>query len=107
MGEFKVIKRELELLVVKVDHMRNVTEYVRTLEGWTISLNLHGFLVFSKDKGIIFLLEGDKGRIGQFLINWKTVNIDVDSRGRPCKERMMQLVFRNKVEEELLPKVSP
>jgi hypothetical protein len=28
------------------------------------------------------------------LKQWKTVNMDVDARGRPCKERMLQILIR-------------
>jgi hypothetical protein len=28
------------------------------------------------------------------LKQWKTVNMDVDARGRPCKERMLQILLR-------------
>ena len=53
-------------------------------------------LVIAKDQGLILLVEGDKCDISKFLLSWKTTNIDVDSHGKPCKEKMMQVLFREK-----------
>jgi hypothetical protein len=36
------------------------------------------------------------------LKQWKTVNMDVDARGRPCKERMLQILLRYKNFEEIV-----
>ena len=87
---------EYEVIVVKIDHMRKSGPYVRTLESWTQQLGLVGVLSISNDQGLVLLLEGDKCQITKFLLNWKTVNIDVDSRGKPCKERMIQILHREK-----------
>ena len=88
------VEEPVELIIVKIDHMRSSDSYVKTLEKWTSLFDLTGLLTFSKDKGIILLLEGSKQNISKFMYNWKTVNIDVDSRGRPCKEKMMQILYR-------------
>ena len=31
---------------------------------------------------------------------WKTVNIDVDKKGRPCKERLLQVLTRQRMDEK-------
>ena len=33
--EFKLVDDQTELVVVKIDHMRNSSNYVKTLENWT------------------------------------------------------------------------
>ena len=32
------------------------------------------------------------------FIRWKTVNIDVDKKGRPCKERLLQVLTRQRLD---------
>ena len=94
---------EHEVMVVKIDHMRKSGPYVRTLESWAQQLGLVGVLNISNDQGLVLLLEGDKCQITKFLLNWKTVNIDVDSRGKPCKERMIQILYRQKTDNPNQP----
>merc|ERR1712227_554433 len=94
--EIKLIEKEIELLVVKIDHMRKSGPYMKTLENWSEQFALTSVLVISKDQGLILLVEGDKCNISKFLLNWKTTNIDVDSHGKPCKEKMMQILLREK-----------
>ena len=100
--EFEIVETENEFLVVKIDHMRNSSNYLKTLEDWTEQFDLTGAVVISKEEGIIFMLEGDKYGVSKFLQSWKSVNIDVDSRGRPCKEKMLQILHRKKTENLLL-----
>lgn len=94
---------EEELLIVKIDHMRSSGPYIRTLEAWSSQLGLVTILITSGDQGIVLLSQGDKCQITKLLLNWKTTNIDVDSRGKPCKERMIQILHRERTgdEEEL------
>ena len=104
--EFKLVKDQNEIVVVKIDHMRNSSNYVKTLESWTEEFCFTGVLVFSKDMGIVLMLEGEKYGISKFIQNWKSVNIDVDSRGRPCKEKMIQILYRKETQKLLLNAVS-
>lgn len=106
--ETQIVEEDREVLVVKIDHMRRSCEYVRTLETWCGQLAVRGVLVISRDKGIIFIMEGDKLNTSNFIINWKTTSIDVDSRGKPCKERMIQILYRSPVTngQEILREVS-
>ena len=90
---------EEEILIVKIDHMRKSGSYTKTLEYWSKELGLVTLVVTSCDQGIILLSQGDKCQVTKFLLNWKTTNIDVDSRGKPCKERMIQILHREKVED--------
>jgi len=90
---------EEEILIVKIDHMRKSGSYTKTLESWSKELGLVTLVVMSCDQGITLLSQGDKCQVTKFLLNWKTTNIDVDSRGKPCKERMIQILHREKVED--------
>ena len=103
--KYKVVKRETvkentisndeaELLVIKIDHMRRSGPYVKTLESWSDQLTVSAALFISNDCGIILVIEGDKRSTSKFLLNWKTQNIDVDSKGKPCKEKMTQVLYR-------------
>ena len=47
-------------------------------------------------QGLVLIIEGEKGQITKFLLQWKTTNIDVDSKGKPCKEKMIQILYREK-----------
>jgi len=106
--ETQVVEEARELIVIKIDHMRNSSEYVKTLERWCGQLGVRAVLVVSSDQGLIFLLEGDKINTSNFMINWKTTSIDVDSRGKPCKERMIQILYRSSIEkgDEILKEIS-
>ena len=88
---------EDEIMIVKIDHMRKSGAYIRTLESWSLQLGLTTLVVTSRDKGIILLSQGDKCQMTKFLLNWKTTNIDVDSKGKPCKERMIQILYREQL----------
>lgn len=94
-----VCEDEVELLVIKIDHMRRSGPYVKTLESWSNQLNVTAVLFISSDCGLIFVMEGDKSSTSKFLLNWKTHSIDVDSKGKPCKEKMTQVLYREKVDD--------
>jgi len=100
--EFEIVEEEIEVLIVKIDHMRNSSNYVKTLEDWTEQFALTGALIISKQDGIVLMMEGEKYGVSKFIQNWKSVNIDVDSRGKPCKEKMIQILFRGKTDNLLL-----
>lgn len=87
---------EIELIIVRIDHMRRSGPYVRTLESWSQQMGLVAILMISNDQGLVLIIEGEKGQITKFLLQWKTTNIDVDSKGKPCKEKMIQILYREK-----------
>jgi len=82
-----------ELVVIKVDHMRNRTQYLSTLTSWTQDLDLKTAVIFLH-KLILVVSEGLSENMKEFLRRFKTSNIDVDSSGRPCKERMMSFIVQ-------------
>ena len=56
-----------EVLVVKIDHMRNHTAYIKTLQSWSESVNLKSLLVISKDKGLNFISTGRQEFPGLYI----------------------------------------
>jgi hypothetical protein len=50
----------------------------------------------------LFLFTGSGEDLSWLLKQWKTINMDVDARGRPCKERMLQILLRYKNLQKIL-----
>ena len=50
-------------------------------------------LVVSRDRGLVVLLEGESEGVARLLGLWRTSSVDVDKRGRPCKERLLQVTY--------------
>ncbi|EKX42744.1 hypothetical protein GUITHDRAFT_164010, partial [Guillardia theta CCMP2712] len=84
--------------VLKVDHMREERRYTRTISGWILELGLQGKLFMWK-RLIYLVVRGDEDRVSRYLHLHRTQQVDVDSRGRRCKERMLQVIHDGKVEE--------
>ena len=79
------------ILLIKLDHMRNSTRYIKTITHWIEELDIGGVMFFS-GRLILLLVEGDSGDVEEYLRRHKTCNVDVDSSGNPCKERMMRII---------------
>eukprot|EP00198_Chlamydomonas_reinhardtii_P012318 XP_001701655.1 predicted protein [Chlamydomonas reinhardtii] len=80
------------VLLVKLDHMHNRGMYCRTLAAWVKELGLTGRLVFGPSGLLLELLTGPPARLRAYLVRHRTEAVDVDSRGRKCKERMMEVI---------------
>ena len=78
-------------ILLHLDHMRSKAKYTKTIMKWTKELSLCGRLVFC-DKLILILLQGSEQDIKEYISRQKTVNVDVDSKGRSCKERMLRQI---------------
>ncbi|XP_076086420.1 RWD domain-containing protein 3-like isoform X3 [Mytilus galloprovincialis] len=78
-----------------LDHMRAKSKYIKTIHKWTQELDLKGRLLFY-GKLILILLQGQHVNIKDYLIRHRSVNVDVDSHGRSCKERMMTVICEEK-----------
>ncbi|KAG2435070.1 hypothetical protein HYH02_012066 [Chlamydomonas schloesseri] len=59
---------------------------------WARDLGLTGRLVFGPSGLILELLEGEAAGLRHYLVRHRTEAVDVDSRGRKCKERMMDVI---------------
>ncbi|XP_076011958.1 RWD domain-containing protein 3 [Genypterus blacodes] len=92
-GEGEVPETETDAewtAVLLLDHIRSQNRYVRLLERWTQQLQLTGRLLLGQY--ILIVLQGDRQHIKEFCHLLKTVNVDVDSSGRKCKERKMKIL---------------
>ncbi|XP_046635320.1 RWD domain-containing protein 3-like isoform X1 [Daphnia pulicaria] len=96
-----VIERDIDndyTVVAQLDHIRSKTIYLKTLNQWFRELDLHGVLI-SYRKWIFLLVSGKKDSLQLYLKRHRTQNVDVDSGGRPCRERMLTVL--GQVEEPL------
>ena len=78
-------------VVIKLDHMRSKQKYTKLIMGWMVELALHGRVIFYK-RMIWIIISGRICDVKEYIKRHKTCNVDVDSSGQPCKERMMNIV---------------
>lgn len=84
---------KLHICALKFDHMRSRKKYLKTISNWIEEFDLTGFIVFW-EKNIIAVIEGFKPAINKYLKRARTCTVDVDSAGRACKERMMDVLCK-------------
>lgn len=82
-------------LLVKLDHVRNRTRYLKTITQWVEELRIAGKMFFS-GRLILLFVEGEAGSVSEYLHRHKTCKVDIDSAGKPCKERMMNIIIQEK-----------
>lgn len=88
------------ILLLKLDHMRNKTRYIKTITRWIDELNLNGRLFFANHL-ILILLTGETSNVREYLRRHKTCNVDVDSCGKPCKEKMINVLVQEQAPSDL------
>lgn len=88
------------ILLLKLDHMRNKTRYIKTITRWIDELNLNGRLFFANHL-ILILLTGETNNVREYLRRHKTCNVDVDSCGKPCKEKMINVLVQEQAPSDL------
>jgi hypothetical protein len=74
--------------------MRRPKPYTRLICQWALSLNISGFLLFCNHLIIIFLSANDPHDIARYLQLHRTQTVDVDSQGRPCREKMLTVLLQ-------------
>lgn len=80
------------IALLRLDHMRSKTSYVKTLHRWSKDLNLTGRILFH-ERLILLVLEGrDQQSLKDFVVQLRTSKVDIDSHGRSCKERMLSVL---------------
>eukprot|EP00195_Chlamydomonas_chlamydogama_P000812 CAMPEP_0202919582 /NCGR_PEP_ID=MMETSP1392-20130828/76183_1 /ASSEMBLY_ACC=CAM_ASM_000868 /TAXON_ID=225041 /ORGANISM="Chlamydomonas chlamydogama, Strain SAG 11-48b" /LENGTH=209 /DNA_ID=CAMNT_0049613001 /DNA_START=148 /DNA_END=774 /DNA_ORIENTATION=+ len=91
----------VHVLLLRLDHMRNKGLYMRSLKGWASDLGLTGCVIFlcKAVSLILILIEGAGEDVREYLRRHRTESVDVDSRGRKCKERMMDVVAESDVKQ--------
>ncbi|GAB4819828.1 hypothetical protein N2152v2_006874 [Parachlorella kessleri] len=83
---------DVRLVVLKLDHMQDRRGYCRAVRRWCGELALTGRLILAGSL-VCVVLEGAPDDVRECLARWRTRCVDVDSKGRPCKERLMTVVY--------------
>ncbi len=82
------------IALLRLDHMRRPKPYTRLICQWALSLNISGFLLFCNHLIIIFLSAKHPQDIARYLQLHRTQTVDVDSQGRPCREKMLTVLLQ-------------
>lgn len=89
-----------ELYVARLDHMRNEQKYLKLLRSWAKEFSIAGKVVKTGSRNITVVLLGKNRAIAEYARRWRTQNVDIDSRGRPCKEKMMTVLYHQSIQGE-------
>jgi len=92
----------VEGMLLRLDHMRDRRNYVRQVGEWCLQLGLWGRVVFH-GKRIMIALQGTRRGLRQYVQLHRSASIDVDSKGRRCRERMMTVLYEGAPQGEALP----
>ena len=84
--ESMVVKK---LLIIELDHMRNTQKYTDWILKTCKILDLNGFVWIRKHPLICLLGEQTE----KFITRLKTETVDVDSKGKSCKEKMSKILY--------------
>ena len=87
--------------VAKIDNMRNEQKYFKILKSWTKELDIGGKVLNTGLHDIYVVVVGSNVSVSELLRRWRSQNVDVDSQGKPCKEKMMSILYRQKVDQPL------
>lgn len=79
--------------LLMLDHMRSKVRYTHTILKWATGLALAGCLLFV-GKFIFIVLQGHAANVKEYIKLQRSSNVDVDSRGKKCKERMMSVLHQ-------------
>jgi len=82
---------DIFLTLIELDHMRDRVKYCRHLEEWTQDLQIGLWVIhksYLKRKTHWLMLVGQEEQLQVFKKRLRTQTVDVDSKGRPCKEKM-------------------
>ena len=92
-SDLDCVKRNDEAFfsLTEIDHMRDRKSYLKILTQWAGELSISGRIIFcSRTRRIFMILTTvDEGALKEFHVRHRTNVVDVDSNGRPCKERQM------------------
>ena len=78
--------------IIQLDHMRDKQNYLKILGRWCEDLSICGSVIFYGKIKIFLVLIGHENSLKPFQTQLKTTNVDVDSRGRPCKEKLSKIL---------------
>jgi hypothetical protein len=100
---------------ILLDHIHNFKRYSKHLVSWAMDLDITGILFFTRagsggrgsagsssghggspescGKSLILIQSSSEANINEFGKLLRTTYVDVDSKGKPCKERMSTVLF--------------
>ena len=91
----------VHVCIAKLDHMRNEQKYLKLLNSWAKELTLYGKILHTGPHSIYVVIVGVNNSggtsVSEFLKRWRTQNVDVDSQGRPCKERLLSVLCQRQL----------
>lgn len=102
------MNEDFTVCIARIDHMRNERRYVKVLNSLAQDLSVSGkILNCGRSHVYVILTSASVGSLGEFLRRWRTQNVDVDARGRPCKEKLISVLCRQQMDqsEALLPQI--
>ena len=79
----------IKLLIIELDHMRNTQKYSDWIVKTCKILDLNGFVWIRRHPLICLLGEQTE----KFITRLKTETVDVDSKGKSCKEKMSKVLY--------------
>ncbi|XP_068206129.1 RWD domain-containing protein 3-like [Palaemon carinicauda] len=85
-------KEILTTSVLQLDHMRNKSQYTKTIKRWCEELGIVGRLLFCQ-RWIFIILQSSESNIKTYIQRNKHQCVDVDSSGHPCKERLLSTLY--------------
>ena len=86
-----------DVCVLSLDHMHSEQRYMRTLTRWSSDLGVGGWVLVGGAHSILVVLVGSGEGVGEMVKRWRGECVDVDRRGRPCRERMLKLLCQRKI----------
>merc|ERR1712131_191262 len=84
------------LLIIVLDHMRNTQKYTDWILKTCKILDLNGFVWIRRHPLICLLGEQTE----KFITRLKTETVDVDSKGKSCKEKMSKIIYHDSLPKE-------
>ncbi|BFZ16334.1 hypothetical protein BsWGS_19373 [Bradybaena similaris] len=90
---FSAVKSDSKIMtaLLQLDHMRSKHNYIKLIKKWTVELGLTGRLIFC-DRLIFILLQGTSQAVREYIVLNRTTKVDVDSKGKACKERLLTVL---------------
>ncbi|GFR04674.1 RWD domain-containing protein 3, partial [Trichonephila clavata] len=80
------------MAVILIDHIRQRNKYLKALSLWASDFNILGGVIFCH-KWIFLIIQGTRKNVKKYIIQHRASCIDVDSSGRPCKEKMSTILY--------------
>ena len=84
----------MNFCLVRLEHMRSEAHYLGILRKWAYELNVFCHVANAGPHRVFVLLKGTEEDVHEFLKRWRTSSVDVDKRGKPCKEKLMSVLYQ-------------